>query len=165
MCDPVEQDFHAADRFDDPQIGTEDILLRHLCVPVQVMPTSLGLKISDQAFKARKIDPGTSVDLDCLLKKCGIKGIDRKGLMPNAYALVAVTAGAAREHSGGVAWTPKPEEPELGGFAAKPNPFHGEIIRPMNNAGIRNLAAKAELLWVKSDVMLGPFEGRPPINH
>jgi hypothetical protein len=160
MCDPVEQAFHSMDRFDDQKIGASETLLRHLCIPVQILQTAVGLKISDQAFKPKRNDPGASVDLECLLKKSGKNETDRRGIMPNSYGLAAISAGEARQHSAGVAWTPKPEEPDLDGFAAKPNPFHGEIIKPMDKPNIRSLAAKATLLWVSPGVALGPFEGR-----
>ena len=77
MCDPVEQEFRSTERFDDPQIGYDDVLLRHLCIPVQIVPTPDGLRISSQAFTIRKSDPGASVDLECLLKKCSMTEVDR----------------------------------------------------------------------------------------
>lgn len=161
MCDPVEQDFHSTDRFDDESIASCDRLLRHLCIPVQVIPTGEGYRLSDQAFKPRRADPGASVDIECLLLKDGQSHEDRHGRQPNSYALVEITAGEARPHSGGVAWTPKPEEPELEGFAREPNPYHGEIIKPISNAAFREMAALARVLWLKPGVNIakGPFRG------
>ena len=158
MCDPVEQDFHSRDRVDDPKIGSSDMLLRHLCMPAQIAETNDGLRISSQAFRPKKGEPGTSIDHECLLIKNGMTAADRAGLMPNSYGMVGILAHTAREHSGGVAWTPKPEEPKLGSFASKPNPFHGEIITPISKANFRSMAAKADLLWVKPGERIARYE-------
>ena len=162
MCNPTEQDFNSFERVDDTNIGDGDRLLRHLCIPVQIIDKNGKLKISDQAFKHRKKDPGTSVDLECLLELDGLSERDRRGIMPNSYALVALSAGQARAHSQGVAWTPKPEEPELAEFAAKSNKYHGEIIGPIANSDVRNLASIAEIIWIKSEMDLGPMKGQSP---
>lgn len=162
MCNPTEQDFHSNDRFDDPGIVDGDRLLRHLCIPVQIIEKNGILRISDQAFKHKKRDPGTSVDLECLLIQDGLSELNRRGLMPRSCALIAVSAGSARQLSNGIAWTPKPEEPELGDFASKPNKYHGEIIGPIANCDCRTLAGLAELIWVIKEMDLGPFEGQFP---
>lgn len=155
MCTPTAQCYHSQQRADDAGIGASDRLLRHCRAPAQIVPLkqsgeTVGLKISDQAFKAKKGEPGLSVDLECLLLADGKTWHHRYGLMPNTYAMVAVTAEQARAHSAGVAWTPKPEEPELEGFAALENRYHGEIILPMTNAQVRALFALMEV--VRSDV-------------
>jgi hypothetical protein len=165
MCDPVEQDYHSLVRFDDPKIDADDRLLRHLCIPVQIVTDQTGQrKISSQAFTIRKTEPGASVDLECLLKKCSMTEVERRGLLPNSYGLVAISAGNVRMQTPGVAWTPKPSEPELGEFAAKPNPFHGEIIGPIGKATSRDLAAKAELLWAEAGISLGPFKDQVSVD-
>ena len=82
--------------------------------------------------------------------------------MPNAFALLAISAECARKFSAGVAWTPKPEEPELEGYAALPNEFHGEIIGKLSRSDTRNLAANAKLIWIKNELDLGPFQGQSP---
>ena len=151
MCTPTAQDYYSPHRVDDPGIGATDRLLRHCRVPVQIVPrkangTTVGLKISDQAFKAKKGEPGISVDHECLLVAAGKTWHDRYGLMPNTYAMIAVTAGEARAHSPGVAWTPKPADPDLTGAASLENPYHGEIIAPMSNAQVRALFALAALV-------------------
>lgn len=158
MCNPVEQDFHSTDRVDDPNIGSNDMLLRHLCIPVQIAQTNDGFRISSQAFKPKRGEPGTSIDHECLLIKNGMTFADRAGLMPNSYGMVGILAQTAREHSGGIVWTPKPEEPELESFASKANPFHGEIITPISNANLRSMAAKADLLWVKPGERIASYE-------
>jgi hypothetical protein len=166
MCDPVKQDYHSKDRFDDSKIDADDRLLRHLCIPVQIMTDQQTgqRRISSQAFTIRKTDLGASVDLECLLKKCSMTEVERRGLLPDSYGLVAISAGNVRMQTLGVAWTPKPSEPELSEFAAKPNPFHGEIIGPISKATSRELAAKAALLWVEAGIALGPFEDRAPVT-
>lgn len=162
MCDPVRQVFHSDQRADDPRIAADDRLLRHVTVPYGVHEKHGKLKLSDQALKPRKSDPGISVDLECLLLKEGLNERDRRGLHPNAHALGAIAAGDARQHSGGVAWTPKPEEPELTSYARAENDFHGEIIRPLEPKSYRELAAAMTILWVRSGIDLGPFEGQSP---
>ena len=162
MCNPTAQAYYSTERTDDPQISNDSRLFRHLCIPVQIVTTSNGKKISDQAFKARRADAGTSVDLECLLLNDGLGEVDRRGLMPNSYALAAISVQTARSFSGGVAWTPKPEEPENEGFSALENPYHGEIIKPMTNRHVRDLAANAELLWVAEEMDFGPFAGQSP---
>jgi hypothetical protein len=164
MCNPVRQDYHSMDRFDDPQIGEDDRLLRHLCIPVQIVRDQAGqLRISSQAFTIRRSEPGASVDIECLLTKSSMTEVECRGHLPNSYGLVAISAGNARMQTPGVAWTPKPAEPELSEFAAKPNPFHGEIIGPIGKATSRELAANAELLWAEAGIALGPFEDRAPV--
>lgn len=164
MCEPERQDYHGVDRFDDLAIGNDDKLLRHLRIPVQVVPAHNGYRLSDRAFVSRKSETGTSVDLECLLLIDGLSSSDRRGAMPGSKALASVTVEHARTFSAGVAWTPKPEEPELEHeFARAANPYHGEIINPMSGKQARDLAAKATILWTAAGVLLGPFEGQSPI--
>jgi hypothetical protein len=162
MCEPDRQVFHSDQRVDDPNIGPDDRLLRHLTVPFGVHQKHGKFKLSDQALKPRKNDPGISVDLECLLKEKGFGERDRRGLHPAAHALGAIAAADARRHSGGVAWTPKPEEIELTGYARAANDFHGEIIRPLAPKSYRELAAAMTILWVRPDTDLGNFEGQSP---
>lgn len=155
MCEPDEQDYRSSVRSDDPKIGANDLLYRHCRSPVQVVPVKregkeIGAKISDQAFKGKSGEAGISIDHGCLLRRAGLTWSNRYGLMPNTFAMLSVTAAQARAQSGGVAWTPKPSEPELDGFAALPNPFHGEIILPMTNRQVRDLFAVAQI--VHSDI-------------
>lgn len=67
--------------------------------------------------------------------------------MPDALALAALSAGNARQHSAGVAWTPKPEELKYTEkFARSANEFHGEIIAPISRKNSRSLAEVSIIL-------------------
>ena len=164
MCNPTAQDYFSSERRDDPGIRDSDRLLRHLCVPVQIRQVEQtgALRISDQAFTHRKSDCGVSVDLECLLHHAGLTEEQRRGVMPNSFAMIAVTASNARNFSEGVAWTPKPHEPNLSGYSAQDNEFHGEIITPISRSEGRKLATTAQLIWTKGELDLGPYNGQLP---
>lgn len=150
MCAPTAQDYHSAERFDDHDISGNDRLLRHCRTPVQVVPCPVnGRRVSSQAFKPGRGEVHTSVDLECLLLRDGLPSDARYGLMPNTYALIAVTADHAREIAGGVAWTPKPHG-DGEGAAGSANPYHGEILAPLKDAQCRKLASAAAM--VKSEL-------------
>ena len=142
MCAPTAQEYFSAVREDDTGIGTQDRLLRNCRLPVQVVPCEVnGYVISGQVFVRKKDEAGTSIDLECLLLNEGKTWQDRFGAQPGTLAVVAVTAGDARKHSDGVAWTPKPEEPHLApAAAADANPYHGEIIG-ISRSAARKLSA------------------------
>ncbi|WP_287002305.1 hypothetical protein [Sphingobium sp.] len=140
MCNPDPQPYHSNHRYNDPKIEDESRLLRHCRTPVQIVSCEInGKKISDRAFAGKKSEAGLSVDLNCLLEKDGKGSSHRFGKLPNTYAILSVTAAEARANSAGVAYTPKPEEPELEGAAREANPYHGEIIHPMTGAQARAL--------------------------
>lgn len=148
MCTPTAQDYFSSSRVDDLGIGPADRLLRHCRPPVQVVPCKLqGQKLSDQIFRKKPSDVGVSVDLECLLHKEGRTWEDRFGAMPNTQAMVAVAAAEVRRAKGGAAWTPKPAEPDLAPQeAAKPNPYHAEIIGDISRADGRALSRNATVL-------------------
>lgn len=162
MCNPTAQDYHSNHRVDDVEICDDDRLLRHLCLPVHIREVNGALRVSDQAFTFRKDDVGVSVDLECLLLKDGLSERDRRGKMHNAHGLLAINAGVVREFGQGVAWTPKPEETGLQGFAALPNPYHGEIFGRLARSETRKVALRATVLWVSGGVELGPYDGQAP---
>lgn len=109
MCNPTSQDYHSDARFDDAGISNDHRLLRHLRLPVQVQEINGTYRISAQAFTFRKQDVGASVDLECLLLNAGMTERDRRGKMPNAYGLLAINAGVARDFGQGVAWIRNPK--------------------------------------------------------
>lgn len=148
MCNPTAQDYYSHDRQDDPGIEDGDRLLRRCTVPVQIVPCKIrGQKISDQIFRKRKSDAGASVDLECLLEQDGIGWEDRFGIVPGTLAMAAITAALARGVSQGVAWTPKPEEPDKTPlYVSEANPFHGEIIGEISRADGRALSRQATIL-------------------
>jgi len=143
MCNIECQDYFGDDRHNDPAIEDGDRLIRHCRTPVQVVPCAInGHKISDQAFKPGKGDAGLSIDLERLLLNQGLTAMDRFGVMPNTFAMLAVTAADARQHASGVCWTPKPAQPELApNLVAAPNVYHGEIVLPMTPKSGRALYA------------------------
>ncbi|MBY0394838.1 MAG: hypothetical protein K2Q27_16420 [Novosphingobium sp.] len=144
MLAVVAQDYHGTNRTDDPAIVDDSRLLRHCRTPVQIVRCEInGFKVSDQAFKLKSGDVGASVDLECLLLQDGLPPDHRFGVMPNTYALIAISAKSAREFASGAAWTPKPLEPDLIGAAREANPWHGEIIGPITNSASRSLASSA----------------------
>jgi len=149
------QNYFGSVRFDDPEIPGSEVLYRHCRTPVQIVPVRVGAvtvgeKISDQAFKGRSSDAGVSIEIDSLLAKANKSWSDRYGLMPNTKAMISVTAADARVSSKGVAWTPKPKQPDLEGFARAENEFHGEIILPITPSQARQLFSQAKIL--RSDV-------------
>lgn len=148
MCEPTAQDYFSRDREDDPAIGDADRLLRSCRLPVQIVPNKAGgYKISDQVFRKKPNEQGASVDLECLLLKEGKTFEDRFGKMPGTLAMAAIAAEDVRRVNGGVAWTPKPEEPHLApDLAAEENPYHGEIIGEISRADGRALSRKAAIL-------------------
>ena len=151
MCNPTAQAYHGIERTDDADIADGDRVLRHIRTVVQLSSVRrdgivIGRTVSDQAFKPRRDEPGVSVDLECLLNKENLTWEARYGVMPDTVAMIAVSAADARLHGRGVAWTPKPEEPNLAGFQAEANPYHGEILTPLAPADFRALRAKAQIL-------------------
>ncbi|QCB43006.1 hypothetical protein E5673_12905 [Sphingomonas sp. PAMC26645] len=151
MCTPVRQDYLSDERFDDNEIGNDDRLLRHCRTPIQIVKCPInGYRLSSQAFRPGKGETHVSVDLECLLLKDGLEADARYGAMPNTFALAAVTAGAAREHAQGAAWTPKPEMVGLPGAAGDENIYHGEIIGPMTKRNYQDLAET--IVLVRTDL-------------
>ena len=130
MCDPQRQDYFGSDRFDDIAVCDTDRVLRHCRTPVQIVKCQRnGSKVSDQALKPRKDEAGVSIDHECLLRKDALPPDHRYGSMPNTFALIALSTGELRKAGGGVAWTPKPDEPDMPFESQRPaNPWHGEII-------------------------------------
>lgn len=150
MAAPTAQDYFAPTRSDDKAIAGGSRLIRHCRAPAQIVPCPrAGQKISSQAYKAKRGDLGASVDLEDSLIASGKTAIGQFGVMPNTYALLAITADVARQHSAGLAWTPKPAEPEKEGYAALPNPHHGEILTPITGAQARALTNHSEVLISK----------------
>lgn len=94
------------------------------------------------------------MDLEALLAADGLPPDHRYGSMPNTLALIAVTAANAREFAGGVAWTPKDEDPEAEGAAKDANPWHGEIIGPIKGSASRKLRDSAVV--IRSDMPRTP---------
>lgn len=148
MCTPTAQDYFSDERYDDSEIAHGDRLLRHCCTSLHFVSCPInGRKLSDQVFKRKTSDAGTSVDLECLLAHDELTWESRFGTMPNTLAMVAVTAGDVRAVAGGVAWTPRPEQPDLAPLAvAEPNIYHGEIVGQISRANERSLARKAVIL-------------------
>jgi hypothetical protein len=148
MCSPHRQDYRSTARVDDKGIGDADRLLRHCRHPYQIVPCPTnGWRLSSQAFCNKPNEVGVSVDLECLVIQAGYTWQSRYQLMPGAIALIALSAGGARQHSAGVAWTPKPEQAEYeDSFARSANEFHGEIIAPVSRKSSRTLAEMAEIL-------------------
>jgi len=148
MCSPRPQEYFGSVRTDDLGIGANDNLLRACRAPVQIVPCKVrGQKISDQVFRKKSTDAGASVDLECKLIEDGIDWSARFDVMPNTVAMVSITAGQVRAVSGGAAWTPKPEQPELEGLAsAAANPYHGEVIGEISRADGRTLSRAAIIL-------------------
>jgi hypothetical protein len=147
MCAPTAQAYHGGDRIDDPGISGDDRLLRHCRTPVQIVPCPVnGKRVSSQAFKPGRGESHTSVDLECLLHQAGQPSDLRYGLMPNTFALIAITANDARAIASGAAWTPKPAEENGIGATAAANPYHGEVVGPLKDRQCRDLAAVAVTL-------------------
>lgn len=150
MCNPSAQDYFATERSDDLGLPDDARLIRHCRTPVQIVPDGGGgFRVSSQAFLPKPREPGTSVDVECLLQKDGHPPDHRYGLMPNTLAMLAITAGQARAVANGACWTPKPKEPGLVGAAAEENPWHGEVLGVTAKAS-RALASSA--LVVRSDL-------------
>ena len=157
MCEPIKQDIYSETRVDDPGFVDEHYLIRYLTTPVQIVKNQDGSgRVSDQAFKPQKSHAGTSVDILCLLQNIDINPLSKRDIFPNLHAIAQITVGIARAHSGGVAWTPKPEEPLLTGFAREPNEQHGEIIKPISPADARRMVANARLIWIAEGIDTGP---------
>jgi hypothetical protein len=148
MCSPKQQNYHSSVRVDDKGIGDDDRLLRQCRTPFQIVPCPTnGWRLSSQAFVSRPSEVGVSIDLECLIIKSGKTWHSRYKMMPDALALAAFSAGNARQHSAGVAWTPKPEEPEHEqNFARSANEFHGEIIAPIDRKNSRSIAEVCVIL-------------------
>lgn len=148
MCTPEAQDYFSEKRTDDPGIADVDRLLRHCRPPVQVVPCKLnGQKFSDQIFRKKRGEAGLSIDLECLLLRDKLTWEHRFGTMPGTLGMVAINAGDARSINGGVAWTPKPAQPELEPNAsAQPNPYHGELIGEISRSDGRSLSRKMVIL-------------------
>lgn len=147
MAGPTAQPYFAATRFDDLAITGQTRLIRHCRTPVQIVPCpKAGRKISSQAFKTKRGELGASVDLEESLLAAGKTAATQFGLMPNTFALIAITADNARKNSAGLAWTPKPAEPEKAGYAALPNPHHAEILTPISNSQARALLDLSEIV-------------------
>ncbi len=147
MPDLKAQEYESSEREDDPGIKAGDRLLRHCRTPFQIVPDAVnGHRLSSQAFMTKKDEVGASVDLEELLKEDGLPSDHRFGSIPATVALIAVTAGQARENANGVAWTPKSEDPSAIGAARDANPWHGEIIGPISRSASRRLAEKYQMV-------------------
>lgn len=150
MCTPVAQQYGADDLVDDLGISDGDRVIRHCRTPVQIVSDELtgGKRVSSQAFKP-KAGESTSVDLECLLLKAGLNGLQRCGEMPNTHAMLALPTGAVRAKGKGVAHTPKPQD------ETSANPYHGDIIG-LTRKDSRALVDASEILAISDE----PF---PPL--
>jgi len=151
MCNPVKQDYFAETRFDDLLIVGSERLLRYCRTPIQIVPCPKnGKRLSSQAFVPAKGEKHTSIDLECLMLKTGLSEDGRFGVMPNTFALIAITTDTARAEASGVAWTPKPQTEGIGATGSA-NPFHGEVLGTADKKATRALAQAAIMIRSELD--------------
>lgn len=155
MCNPVAQEYGSLSLCDDPAIGSMDRVIRYCRTPAQIVPDGKGgMRLSDRAFAHKPQHGGTSVDLECLMLRDGVDPLRNVGLLPNTFAVVALSAGDIRSVAQGVAYTPKHRDDSAVGYAREPNAYHADIIGPITSSISKKLLKHCSIVIPIRDDLL-----------